>query len=296
MNLTIARRLAVMALATPLALSACSGTDSPAPSATTSASSSTTASLGDLKPGGQVDKAKFFEVTRAAAEANKTYAFTTQVGEGGSEISSTGVVDNTDAGDRKRALTLKDDKGEMQVVIAGGHVYERSSNVAGGKWVQSALNPALAEVLGGASDRIQQDQQLVQSITYVGEEDVAGTKTRHFRLTVDPAKATVTQSATGSNSATAPSASGPATTGGGTMSAATATGTTAPVTVEYWLDEANRTRKMKHSVEGMPTVTTYDKWGEPVTITVPSPDQVTTTGAPSTAPGSPAPSASAPSS
>ena len=277
MKSTTARRVAVLALAAPLALTACSGSSTPAPSGSTSAAASS-AGLGTLTAGQQVDKTTFFQVTKAAAEANKTYAFTTQVGEaGGADLGSSGVVDNTDAANPKRQITIKDDKGESQLVIAGGQVYTKNANLFGGKWLKTPLNPRLDSLLGGTTGRIEADQALVKTITYVGEEDVAGTKTRHFTLTVDPAKATA--------GATASSAT-PAT---GT---ATATGSAAPVTVEYWLDEKNRTRKMKHSVSGIPTVTTYDKWGEAATITVPSPDQVTSTGT-AAAPGSPAPSASA---
>ncbi|QQS01109.1 MAG: hypothetical protein IPK37_01040 [Austwickia sp.] len=291
MKSTTARRIAALtlALSTPLALAACSGSNSTAPSGTTTAATSSSASLGDLKPGGAVDKAKFFEVTKAAAAANTTYAFTTQVGEGGSDMSSTGVVDNTDPNNRKRQITLKDDKGESQLVIAGGQVYMKNANLLGGKWLQSPVNPALAEVLGGASDRIQADQGLVQAITYVGEEDVSGTKARHFTLTVDPTKATAAPSAGSATASGAATTSAAATASG----AATTSGAAGTTTVEYWLDDKNRTRKMKHSVAGVPTVTTYDKWGEPVTITVPSPDQVTSTAAPSGTPASPAPSASA---
>lgn len=283
MKSTTARRAAALILAAPLALTACSGSNSTTPSGTTSASS-TAATLGDLTPGGQVDPAKFFAVTKAAADANKTYSFTTQIGEAGADMSSTGVVDNSDANNRKRQITLKDDQGESQLVIAGGQVFMKNANLLGGKWVQTPVNPALESMLGGTSGRIEQDQQLVKSITYVGEEDVAGTKTRHFTLTVDPTKATTTATTTATTATSA--APTPAATAATTSSIGSA------VTVEYWLDDANRTRKMKHTVAGVPSVTTYEKWGEPVTITVPSADQVTTTGAP-TAPGSPAPSASA---
>lgn len=299
MKSTTAYRIAAVVLAAPLALSACSGSDSGTPSSTTTATTTASASLGDLSPGASVDKAKFFDVTKAAAQAHTTYAFATKVGEGGGELTSSGVVDNRDPNNRKRQITLTGDAGESQLVIADGQVFQKSAAVAGGKWVKDPINPALAAVLGGASDRIEQDQSLVQSITYVGDEDVEGTKTRHFTLTVDPAAATGSATTGG---ASAPTATAPGTasaTAKGTGSAtptstgsATGTGTATPVTVEYWLDDKNRTRKMKHWVAGVPTVTTYDKWGESVTITVPSADQVTTTGSPS-APGSPAPSASA---
>jgi len=297
MKSTTARRVAILLLAAPLALTACSGGTEATPSGTTTAA--TTASLGDLTPGGTVDKAQFFKVTMAAAEANKTYAFTTQVGDSGSDLSSTGVVDNTDPANRKRQITLKDDKGESQLIIAGGKVYVKNANLLGGKWVESPVNPSLDNLLGGTSGRIEADQEIVKSITYVGEEDVAGTKTRHFTLTVDPTKATATVTpgaagTTGATGAATPPATGTATapaTGTGT---AAATGTAAPVTVEYWLDDKNRTRKMKHTVAGLPTVTTYEKWGEPVSITVPASDQITTT-ATATASGSAAPSASKPS-
>ena len=286
MKSTTARRVALLVLAAPLALSACSSSSSSTPSGTSS-TSATTAGLGTLTPGGQVDKAKFFDVTKAAADANKTYAFTTQVGDATSGVSSTGVVDNTNANDRKRRFTFKDDNAETEVVIAGGKSYTKTAGIAGGKWLQTPLNPEVERFLNGASGRISEDRDVVTSITYVGDEDINGTKTRHFTLALDPAKATATGSATPSSPAATTSAAttSPAATGG---AAGTTTG--AGVKVEYWLDDQNRTRRMTHVALGVPTMTTYDKWGEPVTITVPT-DQVTSM--PATAPASPAPSASA---
>lgn len=316
MTRSTTRRLAVLLLATPLALTACSGSDSSTPNSS-SAASSTTASLGDLKPGGTVDKATFFQVTKAAADGAKTYSFATQVGDAESGMTSTGVVDNTDANNRKRQITVKNDSGELQLVIANGQVYQRNAAVQGSKWTQAPVNAQLNALLTGPGDRMEQDQAVVQTITYVGEEDVNGTKTKHFTLALDPTKATApATSATGTSSG---GASAPTSAAASGSSSAAATGTSsasgtgsagasgtasspaaAPVTVEYWLDDANRTRKMQHSVTGVPTVTTYDKWGEPVTITVPSPDQVSSTapgtGTASSASGSPAPAASAPTS
>ncbi len=280
MKSTTTRRAAALLLAAPLALAACSSTSSsPAPSGSGSGATSSTASLGDLTPGQAVDRATFFAVTKAVAEKNKTYAYSTEIGDKGSVMTSSGVVDNSDAGDRKRQLTIKDSGGtESQMVIAGGQVYAKAGTDAAAKWVKSPISPKVEAVLAGAAQRLEEDKSIATAITYVGEEDVKGVKTRHFSVTVDPTKATATAAPTGGSTSAspAPSASGtpatsaPATASGAASSPASAT------KVEYWLDDQNRTRKMVHTVAGLPTTTFYEKWGESVTITVPASDQVTT--------------------
>lgn len=264
-------RLCAVFLAAPLSLAACSSSGADPDSSTTSS----VASLGELKSGQVVDKTTFFQVTSAAANRSKTYSFATKIGAGGSVLTSSGVVDNTDATDRKRQITIIDPNGlESQMVIAGGEVYLKAGDGPEAKWTKTPLSPQVEQVLAGATQRIQDDQNIAKSITFVGEEDVNGAKTRHFTVTVDPQAATSSASPSSlpTPKATATASPAPASS---VEASASVSGAASSTTVEYWLDDQNRTRKMVHTVAGLPTTTTYDKWGEPVTITVPAPDQVT---------------------
>lgn len=248
MKSTTARRLALVCLVAPLALTACSGGSDKA-SGGSSSSSSSSESLGDLKAGQAVDKAAFFKVTKEAAEKNKTYSFKTEVGEGGSVMSSAGAVDNTDPNNRKRRITLKNLSGvEVQMIIAGNKVHQRVGNT--GKWEQAPLSPKVESSLGGNPQNFEQDQAIAQNISYVGEEDVEGVKSRHFSLTLDVSKASPAPSA--------PAAGAPA----------------ASPKLEIWLDEKNRMRKRLDGTTGVATTTVYEKWGEAVDIPVPVAEEI----------------------
>ncbi|GAB76583.1 hypothetical protein SAMN05421595_1713 [Austwickia chelonae] len=262
MNSALARRLTMLVLAAPLALTACSGGSSPQP---TGAASSSAPNLGELQPGQQVDKNKFFETARFGVKQLKSHSFTSEYGKSGSVMTSSGVIDNSDPGNVKRQVTMKSPTGKSQdFVVADKFLYSRTSN-SSDKWIKAPVGQRADQILASVSAVPDDSKNLVQLITYVGEEDVNGKKTKHFSLTLN-----------------AP-----------TGSTAAATGDAGTSKVEYWLDDKYLPRKMVNVVNGLPSTTLYDKWGEPVTITVPPEDQVTL--APSTTPpGSPAPTASSP--
>ena len=243
-----AKRLAAVLIAVPIALTGCSSAgEKPAPSG--AASTSSAGPLAGLKAGQEVDKAVFFAATKAVADTTKTYTFSTLVGPDGTVAKSTGLVDNTDPADPKRQATITSEAGTESVLIVGGKVYSKVDAENGGKYVVSALTPELKATLG-ASARVDQKQDVTSKVVFVGEEELGGTKVRHFTLTT-----------------TTPGASPPA-------SAGTATATPTVGQLDYWLDESNRPRKLQHTVDGVLSVTTYDKWGDKVTITAPTADQI----------------------
>ncbi len=280
---TKTRRLAAILIALPLALAGCSsdGDSAPPPSASP-------ISFGDLAPGQSVDRERFFEATKAAAERDKTYSFTFELGDEGAVMKASGQVDNHDPNNPKRrisgsVLTL----GEVEMVVAGGQLYTKTANRNDGKYVQGPVADRVEQLLVDTGARAGTDASVAREIVYVGEEDVDGQKLRHFALYVDEEKASAAANNPSPASVPATTASpAPAT------SAATPAGTAtsaAGTRVDYWLDDQNRPRKRQMTFQDQPATITYEKWGEPVDIQVPTGDQVVqapgatpTTGVPTT--------------
>ncbi|MEP7159738.1 MAG: hypothetical protein ABI746_01405 [Dermatophilaceae bacterium] len=269
-----ARRLAAILVAAPLALAlpGCSSSGDSAPPTT----AATAPSLGDLTTGQSVDRDTFFKATAAAAEKDKTYAFTFELGEGGNVTKATGVADNTDPGNSKRQMTATLlTLGEVEIIVSDGQVYTKIAGQNGGKYVKGPVSGRLEETLRDTAARASSDASVANAVTYVGEQDLGGEKVRHFAVYVDPAKAQESAGGTAAGSPTSVPAtsmsSSPTATSGAT---GTASATPAGTRVDYWLDSSNRARKRQMTYEGQPAVITYDRWGEPVTITVPPADQV----------------------
>ncbi len=269
-----ARRIAAILVAAPLALalSGCSSSGDEAPP-TTAASP---VSLGELTAGQSVDRDTFFQATAAAAEKDRTYAFTFELGEGGDVTKATGVADNTDPDNSKRQMTATLlTLGEVEIIVSDGQVYTKIARQNDDKYVKGPVSGRLEQTLRDTAARASSDASVANAVTYVGEQELGGDKVRQFAVYVDPAKAQESASSTTAPSPTSLPAtsmsSTPAATSGATSSASA---TPAGTRVDYWLDSSNRARKRQVTFEGQPAVITYDRWGEPVTITVPPADQV----------------------
>ncbi|MBW3085801.1 hypothetical protein KEM60_02012 [Austwickia sp. TVS 96-490-7B] len=252
----LTRRLTALLIATPLVLTGCSSGDADTPAPGQSSSSSSAPSLTGLKQGQDVDKSTFFGATQAA-QSNKTYAFTVQVGQAGALYQATGVADNRDSNDRKRQMTVTRADGKIvQLIIVGGHSYEKAGAGNDGTWNKGQVSGQLEQLLSGSADRIAQDKDVVRSITYAGDEQIDGVTTRRFVLNL----MAPTSSATPTVSAQASSAPAAST---------SATGDTTHQ-LQYWLDEQNRPRKAVSFIDGQQVTATYSKWDEGVTITAPA--------------------------
>ncbi len=310
MKTTTTRRFAALLLAAPLALSACggssgsdaSGTASPAdtaaasesasPAATSSESASASASEsgaatggvapGDAQPGQAIDAAKLIEDTTAAHQQAKTYAMamdmTGPLSGQKMVMKIDGVADVTDQASPKIKMNMNVTSPEamvMEMIFVDKTSFLKMPQT-GAKYIRMPLEDMTqlpGQDLSKAFDpsaQLAAQKSAVKSGTFVGEEDVDGAKTRHYKLTMDVA-------AVGKLAgATLPSAQASALTN---------------VPYELWVDEENRTRKftmkMNTGSDPMDVTGTMSKFGEPVTIEAPPSSETTTM---PTAPAGPRPS------
>lgn len=273
-------RLAALALAAPLLLAACGGSTDTATSATTNtptsagsgsaASGAAAADLGSAQPGQTVDKNAFVEAVSKGTAAAKTYAMNMTMEMSGQQtgtVTMTGVANVSDQANPKMKMTMEmpgagggPSQGNVEMLFIDKVMYMKMPGTAGKyyKMTMAEVSKMSGQDLTQAMNPTAQLEQMKSSmkqVTYVGEEDVNGTKTRHYKAVIDSAGISPSMTATASS-----------------MSP--------PKEMPYdiWLDDQNRTRKftMEMAVSGM-TITyngTLDKFGEPVTVTAPPASQV----------------------
>ncbi len=269
-------RIAAVVLAAPLLLAACGGNSGTATSTSTGAGAGASSSggaagdLGSAQPGQDVDKNAFVEaVNKGTAEA-KTYAMNMKMDMSGQQtgtIAMTGVADVSDQANPKMKMSREmpgaggaSSQGPIEMLLVDKMMYMKMPGSAGkyfkltmdemskmsGQDLTQAMNPTA---------QLEKMKSSMKKVTYVGEEDVSGTKTRHYKATIDTAGVTPKASSMPSS-----------------MSL--------PKEMPYdvWLDESNRTRKFTMDMSmGAMTIKydgTLDKFGEPVSVAAPPASQV----------------------
>lgn len=268
-------RTAAALVALPLVLGACGGGDQPTASSTTAASSAAT-SAGQsgtdpfsAQPGATVDPAAFLQGTQQAMQAKKTYAMKMNMAASGQTIKLDGVGDAADPNNVKVKMTMQAPnqggaQGAIEMIMDGQNMYMKMPGQAGGKYVKISMEQ-LSKAGGqdfsklmNPSENLKMSQQAVKSITFVGDEDVSGTKLKHYKVAIDPAKLQPTPKPTASGSpSSSPSTSAPA------------------VSYDVWVDGEKLMRKMTMDQSGTKIDMTIDKYGEPVSIQAPPAAQVT---------------------
>lgn len=274
-------RIAAIVLAAPLLLTACGGDSGTATSSPTAAGSSPGASssgreAGDIRSaqaGQEVDKNAFVEaVSKGTAEA-KTYAMHLKMDMSGQQagtMTMTGVADVSDQADPKMKMSMEvpgagggSSPGNIEMLLVDQVMYMKMPGSAGkyykmsmeevskisGQDLTQAMNPTA---------QLENMKSAMKQVTFLGEENVNGIETRHYKASIDTSGLTPTPSGASSmpSSMTLPS----------------------QMPYDIWLDEENRTRKftMDMAVQGM-TIKyngTLDKFGEPVSIAAPPASQV----------------------
>lgn len=269
MSIRIRNAAVGAALALPLVLGACSsggGTASPTATNGSPAASAPAADGSDpfnAQAGQEVDKSALLDQTQQAMMDKKTYAMNMRMAMGGQTMKVSGVGDMTDPANLKVKMTMEMPGASGQginMLLIGKTMYMQMPGQAGGKYVKvpmSQLQQAGGqdfEKLLNPAESLKMSKDAITKATYVGEEDVSGTKLKHFTLLMDMSKANAAAGVT-----PAPNATGPQT-----------------VPYDVWVDSDKLVRKMELSVQGTKMTSTLDKYGEPVKIDAPPTDSVTT--------------------
>lgn len=264
--MTSNRSLPALALACALALTGCGADEggqetkdvsSESSSTTPSASSdaSATSAVGEA-----VDVAAFVADFEAGFRAATTYRMVMDLTIAGQAMTAQGEVDysgNTPA----MAMTLSGGMagGEgMELRLLDDIMYVKMPG-AGGKFLAMDLTDEanLPPGMGGMLDQLDPNKTFAEfskgltAVSLLGEEEVDGVATRHYRLTIDPAKVE--------------SLRDPAIAGAMPKSLQT----------EVWLDDDNLMRQMKLDIPNSGGITArMSGYGEPVTIEKPAPNQI----------------------
>ncbi len=269
MSIRIRNAAVGAALALPLVLGACSsGGGTASPTATNGSPAASAPAADGSEPfnaqaGQEVDKSALLDQTQQAMMDKKTYAMNMQMAMGGQTMKVSGVGDMTDPANLKVKMTMEMPGASGQginMLLIGKTMYMQMPGQAGGKYVKvpmSQLQQAGGqdfEKLLNPAESLKMSKDAITKATYVGEEDVSGTKLKHFTLLMDMSKANAAAGVT-----PAPNATGPQT-----------------VPYDVWVDSDKLVRKMELSVQGTKMTSTLDKYGEPVKIDAPPTDSVTT--------------------
>jgi len=264
---TLRRSLAAAALAPLLVagLAACGGDDS---GSQAKDSTSAAAVLTGLQKGDEVDPGDFVDTISNGVKASTTAHMTMKVGLGSmGEMSGEGDLDYT-ADPPELAMTLDlpmpgDTKTEVRYI--DGVFYMSLGELSGGKFWK--LDPSDSDSplgdMGSMLDQIdpmgalQKVEPAIDTVTYVGDEDVDGQSLAHYEMTVDPAEYAKAMDLPAEVKSQLPD----------------------DLTYDIWLDDEHRLSKMHMDLpvagaESSIDVTATD-WGKDVTIEAPPADEVT---------------------
>lgn len=260
------KRLATAALLTPLllgALTACGNDDKPTtPAAASPNAASTpndnapTVALAQAKPGERVEPTSFTQAVQSAMQESKTFHVTTEMTHGPAQKSTfNGQVDLSNPNDPKMMFRSAKDGFTAFVVnktlYIGGQMFQGKFAKIAPEQLQGLTGaPELTNILN-PNQQLSALGQSISSVTYTGQETVGAVATKRYVVMIDPAKASA-----------APAGM--------------------PIGNEqiYWLDEKNRiiTMEIKQSTQQLNTTitSTLSRFNEPVQISAPKPEQLTT--------------------
>lgn len=276
MRLTpLARRLgsAALVLTIGAGASACSD-DSAVESASDSSAAGSTDESGDSTEGtteeaeapAELSAEDFYPEVMAALEDAETFDFTSVSDAAGQSQTMTGQARFSDDGIEMKA------SGEgaqaMEIVLLDQAMYLKSADLGtGDKWLKIDLSDpdSLFGMIGKATDPEVMFKALEtpKKLELVGEEDVDGVATNHYRITVDPTKYVEAME----------------------FPAGMADMLPKELVTEMWVDADNLPRKFEQTMEipavggGKPTTSstqgTYSDFGTDVEIEAPPSSQVT---------------------
>lgn len=278
--MTKTRFVAAM-VAVPLLLAACGdGSGSSTTSTSVNAAQSSSSSpggapatdIGSAQPGQDVDTAAFVEAVNKGTAAAKTYAMQMKMDTSGDQsgtITMDGEADVSDQANPKMKMTMEipgaggaSSAGSIEMLLIDKAMFMKMPGSAGKYFTTSVAEMAklsgqdLTQAMNPTA-QLETMKSSIKKVTYVGEEDLDGVTTRHYKALIDTAKVAPSGTATSLPS----SASLPA-----------------EMPYEMWLDDEHRTRKFTMNMAVGTTNITYDgtldKFGEPFNIAAPPASQV----------------------
>lgn len=267
-SLTLRRSLAALALPLLLGgLAACGSDDEGAdPAASSSSSSSSTESQDstETESGGEVDKAAFVDDLKAGLKASTTAQMTMDMDMGGQGITADGAVDYTTS-PPQMAMSMESPAAAGQSIemrLVDKVLYMNMGQMTGNKFVKYDLSdpnnlpPGMDQLTSTMNPLAAFDsfEEGVQSVVFVGDEDVDGQQLGHYKVKVDTSKIEQFKALEGQAQL--------------------------PETVSYdlWLDDQNRMGKMAMDMDmGSAPVkmeVAFTDWGEPVDIAAPADSEI----------------------
>lgn len=234
-----------------LGLSACSGEEEPAPAAE-SQSEEVAQSEPTIEAGEQVDTAEFVERLEAGVDATTTARMSLEATGGELEISVEGDVDySTEPPALAATITVPGVDG-LAVRILEGVAYAQLPGVTQGKFVRYDLDDPQNPLQGDFADLLDPKASFetfeagLDTVTFVGTEDLDDTATEHYRLSVETSRLEPESAAS------------------------------LPAVLEYdvWVDAEDRVRQFVIDISGTELTTTVSDYGEPVDIQAPPRSQI----------------------
>lgn len=276
--------LMVAVVAVPLALTSCGGNGQGGASDGTPTSAAV--AMPTASPGQTVDKEAFIEALNNAQQNARTAAITMTMDVKSKSNSGVVKLDGVmDMAERpfpklKMTMTVPGSSSPVEMIMANQNVYMKMPQ-AGDKWMQMRmedLTKATGQDLSSLMDptkQLQTQKAAIKEITYVGDEDVNGTKTKRYTAVMDG------QAAMQMSGQSVP------------PSLKSSMSLPKNIPFDLWVDDQGLTRRMKMDMTLGPDASmkmdgTIDKYGEPVSIEAPPSNQVTSVPVPSS--GSAAPS------
>jgi hypothetical protein len=253
----------VLALGAALTVAGCSGDGgsaaSPSPKASTTVSS--TASVGTAEGAALTADTFAARITEAQRGETSVHFELTTMLHGQQTVAVTGVTRLDDPLAVSEKVTVAGT--EVTLRIVGDMAYMNAGELSQGKWIEvdptDTSNP-LASAFEGMLDTPDPNEEIdalngaITSFTKSGRpEDFDGVGVQRYVITVDTDRL-----------------------GGALKSQTAALGQKLPktLTYSYWLDDEDRVRKVETDVVGSRVIMTFSRWGEPVTITAPSKDDI----------------------
>ncbi len=260
-SLTLRRSLAALALPLLLGGLAACGSDDEAPDPAASSSSATESSETES---GEVDKAAFVDDLKAGLEASTTAKMTMHMDMGGQAIHADGEVDYTTT-PPQMAMTMETPAAAGQSIemrLVDGVMYMNMGQMTNNKFVSFDLSDAAnlppgMDQLTSTMDPLaafESFEEGVQSVVFVGDEDVEGEQLGHYEVKLDISKIQQFKELE--------------------------TQAELPKTVSYdlWLDDENRMRKMTMEMDmggaPMEMEAQFTDWDEPVDIAAPPASEI----------------------
>ncbi|AEI13549.1 LolA-like protein [Cellulomonas gilvus] len=263
------------AAALALTLTACGGSDDTTPDDAPSSGGAVATEPADDETseapepsGDELTAENFADVLAASVADGVSYRMTMEMTSDNADVSSTSEaeVEMLDGSPAMR-MTSTSMGIETETILLDGVYYMNLGEMTGGKFLKiDASDPdnPFAESVQGLDDAadpaksIEAFKDSIESLEKVGEEDVDGVPTTHYRLVVDSSAMSEQLAGLTGGEGTAPSL---------------------PATFDYdiWVDGDNRLAKMETEVMGSTVVTTYSDWNDSsIKVTAPSADEITT--------------------